>query len=184
MGNIDQRANGKKLRTEVTSIEQFNAIGTYGEIAKKYKVSTAMSHALKMSLQAKKLREEKEAVQEVVLECSEDEVLVDQGMTEEENMTDEEWEAQKKREWDTQREEWDALDQADHPENYEVNDGEREEPLSDEVINNKEHWEDQLINDILRDIEANSVRVRRMYVMRAERECEARLEKIVRGESA
>ena len=188
MGNIDQRANGKKLRTEVTTIEQFNAIGTYGEIAKKYKVSVAMSHALKMSLQAKKLREEKdEPVAEVVLECSEDDVLLDHGMTEEESMTDEEWEAQKKREWDDQREEWDALDQVDHPEVEELEENSEEtlkkidERVKLLIAENEDKWLISGIEDQWMDIEASLAEIRRMSIKRLDMEIKARLE-IVMGE--
>ena len=194
MGNIDQRANGKKLRTEVTSIEQFNAIGTYGEIAKKYKVSVAMSHALKMSLRAKKLREEKkdEPVAEVVLECSEDEVLLDQGMTEEENMTDEKWDAQKKREWEAQREEWDELHQSDHPENYEH---EESEDISEETLKkiddrtklliteNEDRWLISGIEAQWADIDASLAEIRRMSIKRLDREIKGRLE-MMTGELA
>jgi len=58
MSSIEQRENSKKLRGEITTIEQFESIGSYAEVAKKYLVSVATSHALKMSLKDKKVRED------------------------------------------------------------------------------------------------------------------------------
>ena len=57
MPNIDQLANGKQLREEVTNLDQFNAIGNTKDVAKKYGVSVGTAHGLKISLKAKKARE-------------------------------------------------------------------------------------------------------------------------------
>ena len=63
MPNIDQISNGKRMREEVTTIEQFEAIGSYSDVAKQYMVSSRTGHALKMSLRAKKAREVAEVTQ-------------------------------------------------------------------------------------------------------------------------
>lgn len=153
MANIDQRANGKKLRTEVTTIEQFNALGTYGEIAKKYKVSTAMAHALKMSLQAKKLREEKEepVIQHTTpVDAAQPTLIqIEQFHTDEPVQALPEFEMEAVYMWgpedpepvgmteeenmpDAHWEELNAINQSDHPELYEA--VEKSEEISEETL--------------------------------------------------
>jgi len=65
--NIDQLENGKKMREEVTTIEQFEVIGSYNEVAKKYLVSVGTAHGLMKSLRAKKAREDAEMVKSQAL---------------------------------------------------------------------------------------------------------------------
>jgi len=63
-----QRA--KDMRNELTTIEQFEAIGTYSEVAKKYEISKKTTHAHMMSLRYKKDREEKEMIGPANVEVS------------------------------------------------------------------------------------------------------------------
>jgi len=127
-----QRA--KDMRNELTTIEQFEAIGTYSEVAKKYEISKKTTHAHMMSLRYKKDREEKEMIGPANIEVSVkpiasigeqnggtveleesgvgdcEEKGIDEacgGMSEEENMTDEEWEEQIKE--PTVEDKWDEV---------------------------------------------------------------------------
>lgn len=50
----------KLMRSEITNIEQFEAIGSYGNVAKKYGVSKSTAHGWMRSLRAKAEREAKE----------------------------------------------------------------------------------------------------------------------------
>lgn len=60
MPTVDQKANAKKLREEITTLEQFEAIGSYADVARKYHVGFSSAHGLLRSLRAKKAKEEKE----------------------------------------------------------------------------------------------------------------------------
>lgn len=62
MPTIDQKANTKKLRADITTIEQFDAIGNYTAVAKKYHVATMTAHGLMKSLRSKKEKEEKQMI--------------------------------------------------------------------------------------------------------------------------
>ena len=62
MPTIDQKANTKKLRADITTIEQFDAIGNYAAVAKKYHVATMTAHGLMKSLRSKKEKEEKQMI--------------------------------------------------------------------------------------------------------------------------
>lgn len=54
----------KIMRAEITTIEQFEAIGNTADVSKKYDVSKVTVQGLKISLQAKKAREEADKVLE------------------------------------------------------------------------------------------------------------------------
>ncbi|EGW36487.1 hypothetical protein [Desulfosporosinus sp. OT] len=58
MPTVDQKANAKRMKTEITSIEQFEAIGNYKDVAIKYHVAVMTAHGLMRSLRSKKSREE------------------------------------------------------------------------------------------------------------------------------
>lgn len=60
MPTIDQKLNTKKLRKEITTIEQFEAIGGYKDVAIKYQVAIMTAHGLMRSLRSKKAKEEKQ----------------------------------------------------------------------------------------------------------------------------
>ena len=66
MPTIDQKANTKKLRADITTIEQFDAIGNYAAVAKKYHVATMTAHGLMKSLRSKKEKEEKQMINNAV----------------------------------------------------------------------------------------------------------------------
>lgn len=51
---IDQLTAGKRLKEEITTIEQLEAIGNISTVAKRYGVSTGTAHGLKMHLVAKR----------------------------------------------------------------------------------------------------------------------------------
>lgn len=121
-------ANAKVMKSEITTIEQFEAVGNNRDVANKYGVGLSAAHGLRMSLLAKAKREVNESEEGIQgpsaeeveqfftdveqpqgfpeMEVSEVEMNPSetyhvpptneepQGMTEEENMTDEEWEAQ------------------------------------------------------------------------------------------
>lgn len=55
---VDQIENAKRMREEVTTLDQFNSIGNTKDVAKKYEISMGTAHGLKLSLKAKKAREE------------------------------------------------------------------------------------------------------------------------------
>lgn len=62
----DQKAKAQRMRDEITTIEQFDEIGSYRLVAERYCVSVMTAHALMRSLRAKKLREEKEMLERQV----------------------------------------------------------------------------------------------------------------------
>lgn len=62
VSKIDQNANAKHMREEVTTLDQFKSIGNTKDVAKKYGVSMQTVHGLKLSLQAKKAREEADMI--------------------------------------------------------------------------------------------------------------------------
>jgi len=62
MANIDRTVNANRMREEVTSIDEFNSIGNTTVVAKEYGVSTSTAHGLKISLKAKKAREEADKI--------------------------------------------------------------------------------------------------------------------------
>ena len=71
----EKKATAKRMREEITTIEQFEAIGTYTEVAEKYQLSTRMVHSYMMSLKYKAEREAKGAKKvEIILEPSLEEV--------------------------------------------------------------------------------------------------------------
>jgi len=63
MPTVDQMANAKKLRKEITTIEQFEAIGNYKDVAIKYHVAIMTAHGLMRSLKAKKAKEETKMIE-------------------------------------------------------------------------------------------------------------------------
>lgn len=64
MTKLDQNANAKLIREELTSLDQFNSIGNTKVVANKYGVSTSTAHGLKLSLKAKKAKEEADKILE------------------------------------------------------------------------------------------------------------------------
>ncbi|SPF51179.1 hypothetical protein SBF1_50063 [Candidatus Desulfosporosinus infrequens] len=81
MSKISENAN--KLRAEITTIEQFNAIGLTIDVARKYDVSTSVAYLLKKGLEAnakikirkvviEQVKESAEEVAEVAVEERED----------------------------------------------------------------------------------------------------------------
>lgn len=60
MPTVDQKANAKKMREEITTLEQFEQIGSYTDVAKKYHVGVSSAHGLMRTLRHNKMREEKE----------------------------------------------------------------------------------------------------------------------------
>lgn len=72
---VDQNANAKRMREEVTTLDQYNSIGNTKDVAKKYDVGVGTAHGLKLSLKAKKAREEAEKILEAQKESSAEETV-------------------------------------------------------------------------------------------------------------
>lgn len=64
--NMEKREASQRFREEVTTIEQFEVIGSYSQVAKKYGISKSTAHNHMKSLRVKKVREEKEMLERQV----------------------------------------------------------------------------------------------------------------------
>ena len=75
MPSVDTIENAKRMRAELKTLERFEAVGSYSDVAKKYLTSKTTSHAHLMHLrhlateQEKKVKEERQMINKAIGAC-------------------------------------------------------------------------------------------------------------------
>ncbi|MDP4158406.1 MAG: hypothetical protein Q8911_01405, partial [Bacillota bacterium] len=185
--SVSQIENCKTLKEEITTIEQFEEIGSYRDVAKKYMVSVGTTHALMMHLRYKKEREDRE-MELVNAGLKVNEVEMNPSETyhvppDEQNGVSDELKDQSA--CDCPKKGIDEACEAYYGDvsEFETHVKELEERWSEpKELTVEDRWNQ--VGNMLAGIKESIVHVRRMEIKRVEAEIEERLMKMMAGESA